>query len=84
MRPDLLNFFTKTVTSLDSSIDFSNSNYLCLKTIFLKKASINLWGHAMCLEVFKNDGHLGHTSLYDEFIDAELWLTKDESLKTSL
>lgn len=38
----------------------------------------------MCLEVFKNDGHLGHTSLYDEFIDAELRSTKDESLKTSL
>lgn len=41
IKQDFLNFFTKTMPFLESSFDFTNSNYLCaLKPFSLRKRGL--------------------------------------------
>ncbi|XP_058409245.1 uncharacterized protein LOC131412973 [Diceros bicornis minor] len=72
IKQDFLNFFTRTITFLESNFDFTNSNYLCaLKPFSLRKRGLTYNDIQCASECLKMMDILDMDNLYDEFIDAK-------------
>nr|XP_012606182.1 uncharacterized protein LOC105863530 isoform X1 [Microcebus murinus] len=72
VKQDFLNFFTRTITFLESNFDFTSSNYLCaLKPFSLRKRGLTYDDIQCASECLKMMDVLEMDSLYDEFTDAK-------------
>ena len=72
IKQDFLNFFTRTITHLESNFNFTSSNYPCaLKPFSLRKRGLTYKDIQCASECLKIMDILDTDNLYDEFIDAK-------------
>lgn len=80
IKQDFLNFFIKNVTSLESNLDLTNSDYLCALKPFSLSRSLIVNTIQCAFGRFKNDGFLITLLVQMQ----RTWLVGGWSTKTSL
>lgn len=85
VKQDFLNFFTTTIIFLESSFDFTSSNYLCALKPFSPRKKALAYGDILgASEYLKIMDILDMDNLHDEFVDAKDLVDKQLAYQNKL